>query len=521
MICDHRIYFHEKHFNRFEFWTMKSFEDYLQRGVVQRMAPDGQTKWSEHYMNYGALKLRLKRFYKRRKEFKKMLLTTEGALRTDDFELLVGRSSETTETSSEASSSYFQYIDEDLNVSLVDREDARLRISVIERQEFSALIEGELVKAATFYTVQLLPALLNTIDDHEKGCRDLLQTTAFCVANIITFRQILIRYDAFCRSYEGMPLTEWHLQRSVLAENHPVHDLFQLNGLHDVEARLIYQMQNKGVDCNEVQIQLEQFRVLLEKTHRSIRRVVAGHTIWKDRFLSMVRGYFLFGLQGYGLQLEPNILVMRGHHLKKEMQVVAEWQEARGALTVPKTFKNEEKKPTVMHLLKTELEPSNRLPLLLNLFSCFLFMMNNYIIEPSSAYYAAALGSSDALAGIMIGAAPWFAMMSAIAYSYWTNSSYKTPIVFASTLMFIGNLIYSAAYTFQSMPMCLIGRAITGLGAPRVINRRYVADATPFSLRTVASAAFCLSTGEGVNRPVFYVIFMCSLSSQASIFLSL
>jgi len=133
--------------------------------------------------------------------------------------------------------------------------------------------------------------------------------------------------------------------------------------------------------------------------------------------------------------------------------------------------------------------------------------MNNYIIEPSSAYYANALGSSDALSGIMMGMAPWFALTSAVGYSVWTNSSYKQPILFAGTLMVIGNTLYGAAYSYQSMTMCLVGRAITGFGAPRIINRRYVADATPFSLRTISSAAFALTTALGAaSGPGFAIL---------------
>jgi predicted MFS family arabinose efflux permease len=99
-------------------------------------------------------------------------------------------------------------------------------------------------------------------------------------------------------------------------------------------------------------------------------------------------------------------------------------------------------------------------------------MMNNYIIAPSSAYYAEALGCNDALSGIMVGAAPLFAMSSSVVYSYWTNYNYKHPMLFAATLQIIGNLLYASAFSYKSIRMCLIGRAITGLGAPRVINRR-------------------------------------------------
>lgn len=180
--------------------------------------------------------------------------------------------------------------------------------------------------------------------------------------------------------------------------------------------------------------------------------------------------------------MEPKILRMKGRHLKKEMKAVAKWRETHHAPEEDDSMK---------------MDPENVFPLILNLVSCFLFMCTNYIIEPSSAYYANALGSSDALSGLMIGLAPWFALVSAVLYSMWTNKCYKHPILFAGVLMTIGNFMYGCAYSYQSMEMCLVGRAIAGLGAPRVINRRYVADATPFGLRTAASAAFALATALG------------------------
>ena len=82
---------------------------------------------------------------------------------------------------------------------------------------------------------------------------------------------------------------------------------------------------------------------------------------------------------------------MRGRHFKKEIKIIGKWRET-------KDFAHfsiqEDQRGTFKQNLK-EVKPENIFPLFLNLVSCFLFMMNNYIIEPSSAYYAEALGSSD------------------------------------------------------------------------------------------------------------------------------
>ena len=169
-----------------------------------------------------------------------------------------------------------------------------------------------------------------------------------------------------------------------------------------------------------------------------------------------------------GLAAESKSDWVRGRHFKREIKVIGKWCDTRDFAH----FSLEEERRGTFKQHLREVDRENVFPLLLNLASCFLFMMNNYIIEPSSAYYAEALGSSDALSGLMIGMAPWFALTSSVAYSYWTNHNYKQPLLFAGLLQFVGNLMYANAYGYRSVQMCLLGRAITGLGAPRIINRR-------------------------------------------------
>jgi len=386
------------------------------------------------------------------------------------------------------------------NATLLNCEDAFLKLATIERDEFSQCLQREWTKATQFYGTQILMQLRDSVaktDATEEAAKELLEATSFLVVTVITLRQALIRYDGYTRTYKtNMPLTEWQWQRCLNASDFNANDLapssaipnvLRWNDLHDMEQVLVLRMESsmQVQQANDLQQQFEHLGGLLDRTENHVQKAVSGHIVLKDRLLGVARQYVLFGLQSYGLSMEPKLLVLRGRHLKKEIQAVAVWRS-----------KTRQQEPTKTSIFD-DLEPTNVLPLLLNLISCFLFMMNNYIIEPSSAYYANALGASDALSGIMIGGAPVFALMSAVVYSFWTNKSYKTPILFAGTLMVIGNLMYANAYSFASMELCLIGRAVTGLGAPRVINRRYVADATPFSLRTVASASFAMATAVG------------------------
>ena len=376
---------------------------------------------------------------------------------------------------------------------------------------------------------------------YEQVGNEILELWAFVVTNIICLRQILIRYDAFVRTFDGQPLSQWYLLEKVgnhadlgtrdrnrnNAPGDHILSLFHLEALWALEdsfaghmrtAYAVYdprirdlssaspagaissvdamEQGSSGIESakkrsipylNNFTKQADIFHHLLNKTYVSIARAAGGNIVMRDRLVNgmrKIRYYFMLGSGLDSLRLEPSILLMRGRHLKEEIRTVARWREERDF--IPEEEAEAQK-----------LDPENVLPLLLNLIACFLYMMNNYIIEPSSAYYAESLGSSDAMSGMMIGMSPWFALISSVGYSIWTNHSYRQPMIFACALTFVGNLLYASAGSFQSMTLCLIGRALTGLGATRIINRRYIADATPFAFRTAASAAFSLVTALG------------------------
>lgn len=67
----------------------------------------------------------------------------------------------------------------------------------------------------------------------------------------------------------------------------------------------------------------------------------------------------------------------------------------------------------------------------------------------------------------------------------------------SSFLMMVGNIVYSSADVFGSFEMALAGRFISGLGAPKCIIRRYIADTTPVSLRTGVNAGFGMVVAAG------------------------
>lgn len=92
---------------------------------------------------------------------------------------------------------------------------------------------------------------------------------------------------------------------------------------------------------------------------------------------------------------------------------------------------------------------------------------------------------------------PLAAFLSAIPYSMWTNRSFRSPAITSGVLLILGNLLYASAYNLKRIEVALAGRFLVGLGAPKVIVRRYMADTVGVSLRTSVNAAFGMVVAVG------------------------
>lgn len=148
--------------------------------------------------------------------------------------------------------------------------------------------------------------------------------------------------------------------------------------------------------------------------------------------------------------------------------------------------------------INSELRIDRHMSNLINLASTFLYMTNYYIVAPTSGAYAARLGMSEALAGIIIGMTPCAALAASVLYSWWSNRSYRHALLFAATCSIVGDILYALALPFNSIPLIIIGRLLNGFGGARAINRRYIADAFSRNERTAASAAFVTAGALGL-----------------------
>jgi hypothetical protein len=139
-----------------------------------------------------------------------------------------------------------------------------------------------------------------------------------------------------------------------------------------------------------------------------------------------------------------------------------------------------------------------RMSSLLNLASTFFYLTNYYIVAPTTGQYAVEVGSSEAMAGIILGMTPNAALIATVLYGWWSNYAYKSALLFAAGSSLLGNLCYALALRHHSIHMIILGRFLNGFGSARSINRRYIADTFSRGERTAESAAFVTAGAMGM-----------------------
>ena len=151
------------------------------------------------------------------------------------------------------------------------------------------------------------------------------------------------------------------------------------------------------------------------------------------------------------------------------------------------------------------------LGLWLNLLNVFLYMTNYNLVIPLLDDFCDHLGVANSVSGAVIGCADIMAIIVSVAYSVWTNHSYKQPLIFASIVCLVGNLLVTLAYDWGGLPLLFIGRLLTGTGAARALNRRYIADFVSVEGRTTASIGFVAASAAGMAAGPFAAVPLSAL----------
>jgi len=348
---------------------------------------------------------------------------------------------------------------------------------------------------------------------------ELLELYAFLITNLLGLRQVLIRYDAYAQTVFGRLMSNWYLKSK---ENKSNDDVKQLLNIEEIQRLIVSFVEI--VRCLEVEhLKHQQLKSdkLNEVVHPStyLKRFVDQIfyfdkiIIKMDEFVTTppsksfaamlrkqnrngvivaLRKYLLLGSIAESLELEPSsMLMLSGTTYEDEIKMISDWRMKKNKNKY--TIKDLEGTPGTIKILQNMFVEG----FIFNLFSTWLYTVNNCILQPSVAYYIESLGVNQAYSSIVIGIGPFLSIFSMFLYSYWTNYGYKYPIMFSSVFLIFGNIVYSEASRKNSLSVLILGRMLTGFGAPILMNRRYLADTTPNKSRNAASALFTISTVLG------------------------
>ena len=249
---------------------------------------------------------------------------------------------------------------------------------------------------------------------------EVLELHAFVGANITALRQILIRYDSLIRTMDGPPLGQWYIvtRREVFVNEEfeaifVRHGLLLLTDTFTFALRNLQSLQyniaddidvdddddddddvvgesttmngsgdgvvkkpiigmNQQIDnyINGLYSDIGEMESVILRAERAVDKALRSRLAFTDSIVYTLRYFFLAGSVMNELVMQPSFIRTRGLKLKDEIRFFAKWRTDRTSLPYTKP------RDGIRDLLHVSL--------LLNFVSQFLYMMNHYIIEPSS-----------------------------------------------------------------------------------------------------------------------------------------
>lgn len=103
-------------------------------------------------------------------------------------------------------------------------------------------------------------------------------------------------------------------------------------------------------------------------------------------------------------------------------------------------------------------------------------------------------------------------------YSVWTDYSYKAPLITSAMACIIGNLAYCLSYDTGSLILLLVGRLVTGFGAPSLQLALWGVQTCRFkqgrSVRMCGLACMCMCQHLSPQRYMLCMAVLYGASSQ-------
>eukprot|EP00127_Corallochytrium_limacisporum_P007340 Clim_evm27s247 gene=Clim_evmTU27s247 len=402
------------------------------------------------------------------------------------------------EAAREANEAFFEKLDEELQKitnHFMEKQREILYSFNRSRKNFSRDVPDEQIAEMSEFSVRDLEFLYRAVKDYTAHYRGLAEEVLFLLDfveyQVTGLRKILKKRD----KNSEQSLTQWYiLSRATDLSNLQLRDFAVVNEDPQVPDDLgtASEVRNDG------RLSIRRRSSLLSTVQISdLVRAVRNEMI----YLYVLRRDINVVLRERAPMRRMSSIRTRHTHISDLEPVLARLRSRHKSLQNESKFMNvyNEFALEPLNVRKSADEMPSTASYWINMMSTFLYLTNYYIVIPTSEDYAVSLNAPPLFSALIVGMAPVAALVGAILYSVWTQTSYRKCLMFSSLSLCVGNIVYSMARPFGSIWMVLAGRLLCGFGGARAVNRRFITDEVPLRARVKACSQFVTASALGVS----------------------
>lgn len=152
----------------------------------------------------------------------------------------------------------------------------------------------------------------------------------------------------------------------------------------------------------------------------------------------------------------------------------------------------------------------------LGMISCFMIIVTNTIVIPTSEQYAILLGGSPAFSGLSIAALSTVAAVigAPVAGIFIRRYGLKATLISMACLEVVGNTLYGLGVVSRSRWVVLFGRIVCGIAGPANPMSVYINRGVSSSNRTGAMAYLSIACSAGYSAGPFLAFGLLELASN-------
>jgi MFS family permease len=371
--------------------------------------------------------------------------------------------------------------------------------------------------------VDNIKQVLSVIESIDQVADKIINVCQYININITAIRKILKKFDKKFETKDN-PVALHYLKQNLSKSNSSLVYILQFKIVDEASAlldRMINSLEKSFFKKIKYQEEQESEEDILLQEPLLLREInleeLSGADIHKN-ILKMIQKKFTkikaklekiddsnnlirSGIEVWSLIIKSNIRVVDDYFKSKAAVKRSTQADIQGIILEKLT-------PQVQREEEYHLSLQSKINLLIVLSHTFVYTMNCYIVQPTNGLYVAELGANKTLSGLIMGLTHLAAIFCTFLYSYWTNFSYKFPLLISCICFILGNFFYAFADYEKSLLIMGLGRFLIGFASARVVNRRYIIDQVPKQLIMFFSLLYVGLTCLGMAAGPFVALFL-------------